>query len=46
MFKKNNKEQKMAVTKDRQNSFNKQELFMEEKPKEREGFLKNIEKYG
>ena len=36
----------MAITKERQEIPNKQELFMEEKPKEREEFLKNIEKYG
>lgn len=35
----------MAITKERQEIPNKQELFMEEKPKEREEFLKNIEKY-
>lgn len=35
----------MAITKERQEIPNKQELFMEEKTKEKEEFLKNIEKH-
>jgi hypothetical protein len=35
----------MVITKERQDTTNKQELFMEEKTKEKEEFLKNIEKH-
>lgn len=35
----------MAITKERQDATNKQEFFMEEKTKEKEEFLKNIEKH-
>lgn len=35
----------MATTKERQDTTNKQEFFMEEKTKEKEEFLKNIEKH-
>lgn len=35
----------MVITKERQDTTNKQEFFMEEKTKEKEEFLKNIEKH-